>query len=152
MPVPKRMTGFCRLTAVLATVLLLAGAAGCGRKLPPIQPGTYPPPAVKNLAFEEQDGELTLFWTAPAVRNQQESPAVGFKVLRARQTLSEAECQSCTVRFEVIGDVRVVSKEPAERMQFKDRLESGYKYRYKVRGVSASGAEAKDSNVVFPNP
>jgi hypothetical protein len=149
---PTRRTAFSRLPTVLIAVCVLVGAQGCGRKLPPIQPGTYPPPAVKNLAFEEKDGELTLSWTAPAVRNQQESPAVSFRVLRARQTLSEAECQTCSVLFEVIANLPLAGKEPSERLQFRDRLESGYKYRYKVRGVSASGAEGRDSNVVHPNP
>jgi hypothetical protein len=107
---------------------------------------------VKQLLFEVKDGELTLFWTAPVVRKETESPAAGFRILRARQTLSEAECQTCSVPFQIIGNFPVAGKEPSERLQFRDRLEAGYKYRYKVRGYSESGAEARDSNVVFPNP
>lgn len=149
---PTRIAAFGRLTVILMAVFILVVLGGCGRKLPPIQPGTYPPPAVKDLAFEVKDSELTLSWTVPAVQKEKESPPVGFKVLRARQTLAEAECQTCTVRFQAIGDVRVIGKEPAERLQFKDRLESGYKYRYKVRGYTTPEAEGKDSNVVLPNP
>jgi hypothetical protein len=141
-----------RLTPVLMAVLILGLPAGCGRKLPPIQPGTYPAPAVKDLSFEVQDAQLTLSWTVPAARNEKESPATGFKILRARQTLSEAECQTCSVRFEVIQDLPIAGKGTGERMQFQDRLEPGYKYRYKVRGYTAAGAEGKDSNVVHPNP
>jgi len=152
MHLPIRITDFGRLTVILIAVFVFGSLEGCGRKLPPIQPGTYPPPAVKDLAFEVQDGELILSWTVPAVQKEKESPPVGFKVLRARQTLAEAECQTCTVRFQVVGDVHVVGKEPAERLQFKDRLESGYKYRYKVRGYTTPEAEGKDSNVVLPNP
>src|SRR5512143_4060587 len=130
MLLPTQIAAFGRLTVILIAVCMLGGVAGCGRKLPPIQPGTYPPPAVKDLAFEVKDGTVTLSWTVPAVQKPNESPPVGFKVLRARQTLTEAECQTCTVRFLVVGDIRVVGKEPAERLQFQDRLESGYKYRY----------------------
>jgi len=147
-----RIAALGRFTAILAVVFMLGGVEGCGRKLPPIQPGTYPPPAVKDLAYELKDGELTLSWTTPAVQKEKESPAVGFKILRARQTSSEAECQTCTVRFQVVGDVRPAGKEPSERLQFQDRLESGYKYRYKVKGYTTPEAEGKDSNVVFPNP
>lgn len=147
-----RMAAFGRLTVILVAVFTLGSLEGCGRKLPPIKPGSYPPPAVKQLAFEVTDGELTLFWTAPVIRKEAESPAVGFRILRARQTLSEAECQTCSVPFQVIGNLSLTGKEPSERLQFRDRLESGYKYRYKVRGYSTDGAEAKDSNVVFPNP
>ena len=147
-----RIAACGRLLVILIAVFMLANLEACGRKLPPIQPGTYPPPAVKDLAFEVKDGEVILSWSTPAVQKEKESPAVGFKVLRARQTLAEAECQTCTVRFQGVGDVRVVGKEPAERLQFKDRLESGYKYRYKVRGYTTPESEGKDSNVVLPNP
>ena len=69
--------------------------AGCGRKLPPIQPGTYPPPAVRDLAFQVRGEEVVLSWTVPAGSPDKDSPAVGFKVLRSRQTEQEvAECQT----------------------------------------------------------
>ena len=72
--------------------------------MPPIQPGTYPPKAVKDLTFDVQDGSLTLFWSAPAEKEKdKENAAVSFKVLRARQTASEADCQTCSVRFQAVG-------------------------------------------------
>jgi hypothetical protein len=148
------MTFRSRFAAMAAALLLISTWGGCGRKMPPIQPGTYPPPAVKDLAFELQDGLLTLFWTLPAAEKDRdkENSAVSFKVLRARQTASEAECQACSVRFQTVGVVRLAGRDPSERLQFQDRLEPGYKYRYKVIGTSAAGVEAKDSNIVHPNP
>jgi hypothetical protein len=141
------------LAAIVAAVLLIAAWGGCGRKMPPIQPGTYPPKAVKDLAFEVQDGSLTLFWSAPAEKEKdKENAAVSFKVLRARQTASEADCQTCSVRFQAVGDVRLAGRDPSERLQFQDRLDPGYKYRYKVIGTSAAGVVSKDSNIVHPNP
>jgi hypothetical protein len=147
---PKPLCG--RLAAVAAVVFLFAAPGGCGRKMPPIQPGAYPPPAVKNLAFEVQDDNLTLFWTLPVAKGEKESPAVGFKILRARQTESEAECQTCSVRFLTVGNVGLAGKDPSERLQFRDRLEPGYKYRYKVIGYSDARLDSKDSNVVYPTP
>lgn len=152
---PPTPIAFCRrLAAIVAAVLLIGALDGCGRKMPPIQPGTYPPPAVKDLAFEVQDGLLTLFWTVPAAEKEREkeNPAVSFKVMRARQTASEADCQTCSVRFQAVGDVRLAGRDPSQRLQFQDRLEPGYKYRYKVIGVSAAGVESKESNIVHPNP
>jgi hypothetical protein len=146
---------FCRrLAAIAAAVVWIGAMYGCGRKMDPIQPGTYPPPAVKDLAFELQDGLLTLFWMLPAAEKERdkENPAVSFKVLRARQTASEAECQSCSVRFQAVGVVRLAGRDPSERLQFQDRLEPGYQYRYKVIGTSAAGVDSKDSNIVHPNP
>ena len=143
-----------RFAAMVAALLLIGAMHGCGRKMDPIQPGTYPPPPVKDLAFELQDGLLTLFWTLPAAEKERdkENPSVSFKVLRARQTASEAECQACSVRFQAVGVVRLAGRDPSERLQFQDRLEPGYKYRYKVIGTSAAGVESKDSNIVHPNP
>jgi hypothetical protein len=152
---PPTPIPFCRrLAAIAAATLLIAALHGCGRKMPPIQPGTYPPPAVKDLAFELKDDSLTLFWTMPAAETQRdkENAAVSFKILRARQTKSEAECQTCSVRFQAIGDVRLAGKDPSKRLQFQDRLEPGYKYRYKVVGTSAAGVDSKESNIVHPTP
>lgn len=150
-PPPMPLPG--RLAAVAAALLIAAVWGGCGRKMPPIQPGTYPPQAVKDLVFEVRDGSLTLFWTLPVEKEKdKENAAVTFKVLRARQTESEAECQSCSVRFQVVGNVSLVGRDPAARLQFKDWLEPGYKYRYKVIGTSAARVDSKDSNIVHPNP
>ena len=137
--------------AVLGVLVLLWGAvAGCGRKMPPIAPGAYPPPAVKNLTFELKDDQLTLFWPAPAVRSEKESPAVSFRILRARLTASETECLTCRVRYETAGEVRLAEQDPSGRLQFQERLASGYNVRYKIISLSADGLESKDSVIVYP--
>jgi predicted small lipoprotein YifL len=131
-------------------ILLAAVLAGCGRKMPPIAPGAYPPPAVKQVSFERQQDRLTLFWTRPLARSEKESPAVGFRVLRARQTASEAECRTCRLRYETAGEVRAAAQDLSERIQFEDRLEPGYDYYYKVISFSADGLESKESASVHP--
>jgi hypothetical protein len=118
--------------------------------MPPIAPGAYPPPVVKNLMFELKEDQLTLFWPAPAVRSEKESPAVGFKVLRARQTASEAECRTCRLRYQVAGEVRLAGQDPSARLQFQDRLEPGYKYRYKIISYSVDGLESRESDSLDP--
>jgi hypothetical protein len=82
----------------------------------------------------------------------QENAAVSFKVLRARQTEAEAACQSCSVSFQMVGVVRLEGRDPSARLEFRDLLEPGYKYRYKVIGTSAAGVDSKDSNIVHPTP
>jgi hypothetical protein len=140
-----------RAAAFSMLVFLSSAFAGCGHKMLPIPPGVYPPPVVKNITFERQDDRLTLFWSLPAVRSEKEAPAVGFKILRARQTAGEAECRTCRLRFEVAGEVPAAGREPAERLQFQDRLEPGYEYRYKIISVSAEGLESRDSVSVQPS-
>ena len=144
-----RACGAVRIALVLAAVMLLAG---CGRKLPPIQPGSYPPPAVKDLGYRVQGEEVVLSWTVPAAAPEKDSPAVGFKVLRSRQTEAEAECLSCPPKFQEVADVR--PSEPVETggVQHVERLESGYRYQFKVRGYTAMDREGRDSNVVHVTP
>ena len=139
--------------ALLACALVLVAAAGgCGRKLPPIQPGTYPPAAVKDLAFQLRDGDVVLTWSPPATTADKDAPAVGFKVLRSRQTEEEAQCATCPPPFREIGDVRPPGPSPdaitPRGVQYTDRIEPGYRYQYKVRSYSALGKEGRDSNVV----
>jgi hypothetical protein len=140
---------FVRGRAGLVVALVLAAAiAGCGRKLPPIQPGSYPPPAVKDLVYQVRDEEVVLTWSIPAATSEKESPAAGFKVLRSRQTEAEAECTTCPPKFQAISDVRSPGPVTTAAMHYADRLEPGYRYQYKVRGYSAGGREGRDSNVV----
>lgn len=137
-----------RVAAVLIGVLLLGVVGSCGRKMPPIQPGVLPPPTVADLAYEMRGSEIILSWTMPTYHHDKESPAAGFKVLRARQTMAEAECQTCPAPFQTIGDVLASGKTFTSRLRFRDALEPGFKYRYKLKPYSADGVVGKDSNEV----
>lgn len=114
----------------------------------PIRPGVYPPPPVNDLAYEIRGSAVTLTWSVPAAQGEKEVRAAGFKVLRARQTPADAQCQSCPVRFEEIGEVTAAGRSPFNRLRFRDQLESGFTYRYKVKGYSSDGVESRDSNEI----
>ncbi|MEJ5359410.1 MAG: hypothetical protein WHT06_12140 [Desulfobacterales bacterium] len=146
------MSGGRRLFLFLAGLLLVCqAAAGCGRKMPPIRPGSYPPPAVANLGYAWGDGEaLVLSWDAPAPRGEKESPAEGFRVLRARLQPGEENCRGCSVRYEVVGQVRVESRGEDGRFRFVDRPAPGFLYRYKVTAYSAEGLVSRESAVLQP--
>jgi hypothetical protein len=133
-------------------LLAVAALAGCGRKLPPIQPGSYPPPAVKDLGYRMQGEEIVLTWTVPAAAPEKDSPAVGFKVLRSRQTEAEAECRSCPPKFQEVANVRPSGPVETGGMQYVERLEPGYRYQFKVRSYTALNREGRDSNVVHVTP
>jgi hypothetical protein len=133
-----------RLAVVLISILLFGAGEGCGRKLLPIQPGVFPPPAVTDLSYEIRGGEIILFWALPDFRPEKESAAAGFRILRARQTIAEAECQACPSPFQTVGDVVASGR----RLKFRDRLESGFRYSYKLQPYTADGVIGKDSNIV----
>ncbi len=146
------LSGGRRFCLLLAGLLLLSpAAAGCGRKMLPIRPGSYPPPAVTNFGYTWSEGEsLVLFWEALAPRSEKESPAVGFRVLRARLRPEEESCRGCSVRFETVGQVRAESREADGRFRFVDRPEPGFLYRYQVIAYSAEGLASRESAVLQP--
>jgi hypothetical protein len=133
--------------AAVCIGLLLLGIS-CGRKLPPIQPGALPPPAVVDLSYERHGSELLLLWTLPGSTSGKESMPAGFKVLRARQASAEANCRTCPMPFQVIADLSASGRNPGNPMRFKDRLEPGWKHHYKLQAYTADGVAGKDSNPV----
>ena len=128
--------------------VLLGSANGCGRKLPPIRPGVFPPPAVSDLTYEVQGGDIFLGWSVPAFDPAKESAPAGFKMLRARQATDEIECSTCPMAFQVIADISASGKATGRRMRFRDTLEAGFIHSYKLQAVTADDVAGKDSNVV----
>jgi hypothetical protein len=84
----------------------------------------------------------------PAFNPKKESAAAGFKIQRSRQTADEAECKTCPARFQTVGDVSASGRRPGSRIQFRDALETGFVYRYKVQAYTAEGAAGKESTAV----
>jgi len=136
------------LTAAGIGLLGMFLLVGCGRKLPPIQPGAFPPPVVVDLTHEVRGNEIFLFWSIPPVNPAKERAAAGFKVLRARQTAAEDECQTCPVPYRVIADIAASGRPPGSRMTFRDALEPGFKYSYKLQSYTADEVVGKDSRSV----
>jgi hypothetical protein len=136
------------LAAACIGILGMSLFAGCGRKLPPIQPGALPPPVVVDLTHEVRGDEIFLFWSIPPFNPSKESAPAGFKVLRARQAAAEDECQTCPAPFQVIADIVVSSRHPGSRMRFRDALEPGFKYSYKLRSYATDEMVGKDSVAV----
>ena len=136
------------MAAVLIGILLLGVMGSCGRKLLPIQPGVLPPPTAADLAYEMRGSEIILLWTVPIYHQDKERAVAGFKVLRARQTMAEAQCQTCPAPFQTIGDVLASGKTSGSRLRFRDTLEPGFTYSYKLKPYTADDVVGKDSNVV----
>ena len=135
-------------TAACIGFLGMSLIIGCGRKLPPIQPGALPPPVVLDLTYEVRGGEISLFWSIPPANPAKESAATGFKVLRARQAVAEDECQTCPASFKVIADIVASGRHPGSRLRFRDALEPGFKYSYKLRSYATDEMVGKDSVAV----
>jgi hypothetical protein len=146
MPAPRPRPARAWLAAACLGLALLAG--GCGRKMLPIQPGALPPPRVVDLRHQVQDGAVELSWSQPGFSPNNESAAAGFRVQRSRQTAAEAECRTCPAPFQTVADIPAAGRRPGSRVRFRETLEPGFVYRFRVQAYSADGVEGRESGVV----
>lgn len=113
--------------------------AGCGKKGPPVPPGELPPP-VSDLKAEVADHTLELTWTVP----QDVDRWKHFTVFRSKKELLRPGCKKCPPKFEKVADVPVRDR----GMAYREPLEIGYEYIYKVAGSTRDGMESHGSNRV----
>jgi hypothetical protein len=141
-----------------STVFLLALASvsllwmGCGKKSPPRPPRRAAPPAITDLSYTLSNDMLQLNWTVPTADAHSASHPVAFKVLRAKVSVKDANCENCPLRFDEISDLPIRPREsegqPAEKIEFTEALEPGYRYTYKVIAYDEDGMASPDSNEV----
>jgi hypothetical protein len=124
--------------------MLVWTAAACGKKGPPVPPGFAEPPAVGDLHYELDGNTLTLMWTIPEFQKSRKTPIAGSKIYRSKQAAADTACETCPLMFSVI---KKMPRESAE-MTYREQLESGYQYAYKVVLYAPGGQEGDGSNVV----
>jgi len=117
---------------IFACCILLTS---CGRKAPPVPPGTLRPKAIKDLSYKIIPDGIELKWSVP-VRNRDGSPLVrikGFSLLKAEIPLDDY-CEGCPQPFGQLIEVPFDAKpEKARKMVYEDRtVRSGMQYVYKV--------------------
>jgi hypothetical protein len=125
---------------------------GCGKKDPPRVPQRRLPPAVKDLSYAIDNQIVELSWTVQEADDRSASVPVGYKVFRSKLSAAEFDCEKCPIRFVEIGDVPIQMKRSGKskptRLRFKEVLEPGYRYIYKVIVYDEDGEGSKESNTV----
>ena len=119
---------------------------GCGIKAPPVAPEQPPMPTITDLTAVYSSGRVLLGWHHPGG----ESPAVGYRVLKAKRSLSESECPECPMIFERAGTEKLMStlRTRRHKLKFETAAQAGYLYHFKVVPFESSGAQGPDSNLV----
>ncbi len=154
--IPQNVRQKFKFIVLIAVVLTFSASliVGCGKKAPPFAPYFIQLPAVKKTKYEIlEEKTLKLSWQIP-MKNGSITPGLeGFNIYRSK--LSLADCQNCPLRFELVEDIAldmvVVSdtkKKP--RMQYREDLQMGFNYVYKIT-TYGKGAKGKDSKEISFN-
>ena len=131
---------------LIAPILLCLCILGCGKKAMPTAPRQVPPQPVADLRVQLTGNQVGLTWSYSKAFSGSE-PITGFGVYRASESVSES-CDHCPFLFQRVADIPFLEgRDGASVMTYRDTLESGYRYRYKVICYS-KGLSSKDSNVV----
>lgn len=142
------------LLAVSAIVWLAVSlmVCACGRKGPPEPPRGGRPPAISDLRYRVSGNTIELSWTVPQTGDKDILPATGVLIYRSKETSGQAECPSCPIKFEEIGDVPVAEgaagRAQPQRAVFSHEIETGYRYIYKANTYNKDGVVGRDSNFV----
>jgi predicted small lipoprotein YifL len=136
--------------AILAVAAILT--AGCGKKGPPVPPGAETAPPVADLTGEREGNRVRLTWSVPRPEKPGEGMPTRFFVYRNRTAEDGVACPGCPLVFERIADLPAepceAGGQPCPAMAYVESLEPGYRYRFRIRSVSAEGIAAVDSNTV----
>ncbi len=142
--------GFGRGLIAIFSILIciVVFSPGCGRKAPPVPPGQARVPAVNDLSSSIDGDMLKLAWTIPDENRKIASDLGGFIVYKSKTSLSESACKECPVLFKRTADIPIEEKDINKKITYKETLEKGYRYIYKVTVYTNTEAVGKDSNYI----
>ena len=130
------------VTAIIVVCVLLAN---CGVKAPPVPPDYTPPPAVTDLGYTlEADGSVMLSWSLFGKERSKGTKVQGARIFRSKDSLENPECEDCPRIFNLVNDI------PLEQgnLIYREPLQKGFRYYYKIIIYDEGNLESADSNVV----
>ena len=131
-------------TVVMVTAIGIL-LSGCGVKAPPVPPDYTPPPAVTNLGYTlESDGSVMLSWGLSGPERDKGAKVQGARIYRSKDSLDNPACENCPRIFSMVKDL------PLEQgsMLYREPLQKGFRYFYKIVIYDEGNLESPDSNVV----
>lgn len=141
-----------RIILSLLAAIFFTYITGCGRKAPPVPPGTLRPQAIDDLSFRITPEGAVISWTIPE-KNMDGSPILtidGFILYRA-EALIEDFCKGCPPNF--TSPLKIpfnIDPDNAGMMSYEDRtLQTGIIYTYEVRTSKGVFNISDPSNRIF---
>ena len=138
-----------RFIMVLAILIV---TFGCGKKAPPVPPPEKAPPAVSDLRHQFEDGQFELSWRVPEDVVQDRERVAGFTVQRSKLSLGGEDCTDCPVVFTAVAEIDASDMRHRDgqwiTFAYREALEQGFRYRYKVTAFGRGRIAGTDSKVV----
>ena len=133
-------------------IILVFLLPGCGKKAPPVPPRQKPVPAVSDLKYSIDGDTLTLTWTIPKGKEKVKSVPDGFIVYRYKRPILDSPCKNCPKLFKRVSDITKDSTGYGNKnIEYREEIEKGFVYTYKVVLYTKSGAQSQDSNYISFN-
>ncbi len=144
-----KKTGYYILVAYALLVMMVP--TGCGVKGPPIPPDRTQPPGVTDLDVGIENNMLTLSWSIPLNVGRETAIKSEFVVFRSKKMTYQA-CLDCPDVFTKVTQIPFYgdkwSKIENGRMAYREILEPGFAYAYKIIIYVKGAASGSYSNVV----
>ena len=124
----------------------------CGKKAPPLPPTDFELPAVEALTSDLDSEKLTLNWPVPDWKGPVGIELAGFNVYRAKVPAGEV-CDECPVRFQKVDAIEIddLTAVFGSDLEYRESLEKGFQYRYKVTPYTNTGREGDESPIIKIN-
>lgn len=135
---------------ILLSFILMFSLVCCGKKGPPIPPEMLPLPPVADLKANLSDNALELIWT---VQTGKGVPAPdGFHIYRSKKSPEDSEkCPGCPDVFEKVSELATGFRlwgRTENRFNYREILEDGFVYRYKIMAYTYRGLTSEWSDTV----
>jgi predicted small lipoprotein YifL len=135
--------------------ILTATLLSCGKKGPPVAPGSTAPAPVADLRTWPREGTILLGWTAPTrnINGSQLKDLLGFRVFRQGRAIPDQPCPDCPLDFKPVAEIDVEFPRGARveggRVLWQDSaVQPGHEYTYFVRGYNFHQTPSPESNRV----
>ena len=150
----ERLSNFIDLKSLIpAIIILLFLFPGCGKKGPPVPPRQKPVPAVSDLKYSINENILMLTWTIPKGKEKAKTALDGFIVYRYKRPISDSACKNCPKLFQKVSDIPAdittdVRGYENKNIEYREEIEKGFVYTYKVVLYAKNGVAGADSDYV----
>ncbi len=126
------------LNPYLTVVCLIFILSACGVKSPPVATKSKKPVAIEKIGYKIEGSILKLNWN----QSSSEGDVVAYLVYRSKESTVDEPCDECPLTF------TKVSEKPRGVNLYEEKIETGFRYVYKVLARSRGGKVSDNSELI----